>query len=237
LAAQYGSDDEEDRARRANLDELVGAAAEAAERGLDLAGFLDEVALLTDADARREGEAVQLSTLHAAKGLEFDVVFVVGMEDGLLPLRREGSGEVDEEEERRLAYVGMTRARRRLLLTLARVRRVNGQLLSGRPSPFLLEVPRDVVDERTSVSGRDPFRTHVPAPPRSRPPTAERWGRQQRTPHPDGWRPGLKVRHPTFGSGVILQVQGTDAQTRLVVFFDRAGRKTLIPSLAKLERA
>ena len=238
LAAQYASADEDDRARRANLDELVAAAAEAGERGLDLGGFLDEVALLTDADVRREGEAVQLSTLHAAKGLEFDVVFLAGMEDGLLPLRREGNGETDEEEERRLAYVGMTRARRRLFLTLARVRRVNGQLLSGRPSPFLLEVPREVVEERTTSAGRDPFRTHLPRHFRPAPAAASeaRIGRQQRTPHPDGWRPGLKVRHPTFGSGVILQVQGGDAQTRLVVFFDRAGRKTLIPSLAKLER-
>ena len=237
LAAQYATEDEDDRARRANLDELVAAAAEAGERGLDLGGFLDEVALLTDADARREGEAVQLSTLHAAKGLEFDVVFLVGMEDGLLPLRRERNGEADEEEERRLAYVGMTRARRRLFLTLARVRRVNGQLLSGRPSPFLLEVPREVVEERTTLAGRDPFRTHLPRHSRPAPAasTEARIGRQQRTPHPDGWRPGLKVRHATFGSGVILQVQGTDAQTRLVVFFDRAGRKTLIPSLAKLE--
>ena len=238
LAAQYSTEDEEDRARRANLDQLVSAAAEAGERGLDLGGFLDEVALLTDADARREGEAVQLSTLHAAKGLEFDVVFLVGMEDGLLPLRREANGEADEEEERRLAYVGMTRARRRLFLTLARVRRVNGQLLAGRPSPFLLEVPREVVEERTAFAGRDPFRTHLPRPSREAPtPDGEaRIGRQQRTPHPDGWRPGLKVRHPTFGSGVILQVQGTDAQARLVVFFDRAGRKTLVPSIAKLEK-
>jgi DNA helicase-2/ATP-dependent DNA helicase PcrA len=238
LAAQYGGLDEEDRARRANLDELGAAAAEAGERGQDLASFLDEVALLSDADARREGEAVQLSTLHAAKGLEFDVVFLVGMEDGLLPLRREGNGDDDEEEERRLAYVGMTRARRRLVLTLARVRRVNGQLLAGRPSPFLLEVPRDVVEERSALAGRDAFRTHLPRPARVQAASAERAriGRQQRAPHPDGWRPGLKVRHATFGAGVVLQVQGTDAQTRLVVFFDRAGRKTLIPSLAKLER-
>ncbi len=248
LAAQYGAEDEDDRARRANLDQLVGAAAEGTERGLDLAGFLDEVALLTDADTRREGEAVQLSTLHAAKGLEFDAVFLVGLEDGLLPLRREASAEADEEEERRLAYVGMTRARRRLFLTAARVRRVNGQLLSGRPSPFLADVPREVVEDRTTSAGRDPFRTrtarpHWP-PGRSRgesagdaaaPPTYERDPRPA-SKHPDGWRPGLKVRHASFGSGVILQVQGLGAQTRLVVFFDRAGRKTLIPSVAKLER-
>jgi len=246
LAAQYAADDEEDRGRRANLDQLVAAAAEAGERGLDLAGFLDEVALLTDADERREGNAVQLSTLHAAKGLEFDVVFLVGMEDGLLPLRREGGGEADEEEERRLAYVGMTRAKSRLFLTAARVRRVNGQLLSGRPSRFLLEVPREVVEERTTLAGRDPFRAHLPAPSRaviSRPDLGGR-GPGHRTPdpgprssHPEGWRPGLKVRHASFGAGVILQVQGVGAQTRLIVYFDRAGRKTLIPSIAKLERA
>ena len=248
LASQYTSDDEEDRARRANLDQLVAAAAEAAERGLDLVGFLDEVALLTDADMRREGDAVQLSTLHAAKGLEFEVVFLVGMEDGLLPLRREGNADADEEEERRLAYVGMTRARRRLVLTFARMRRVNGQLLSGRPSPYLMDVPREVVEDRTAAFGRDPFRAHAPQPQRhgarssegfrGEPsgPRATDHGSRSSPRHPDGWRPGLKVRHATFGSGVILQVQGTGAQTRLVVFFDRAGRKTLIPSLAKLEK-
>jgi DNA helicase-2/ATP-dependent DNA helicase PcrA len=246
LAAQYGLEDEEDRARRANLDELVSAAAEAAERGLDLAGMMDEVALLSDADARVNGQAVRLSTLHAAKGLEWDSVFLVGLEDGLLPLRREGATDIeDEEEERRLAYVGMTRARRHLTLTMARVRRLHGQLMPGRPSPFLLDVPREVLDDRTAAAGRDPFRAHSPVPQRGwSHPAGGRWGTAPRSPgpeprssHPEGWRPGLKVRHPTFGMGVILQVQGTSAQARLVVFFDRAGRKTLIPSLAKLEKA
>ena len=245
LAAQYAGDDEEDRDRRANLDQLIAAAAEAADRGLDLTGFADEVALLTDADARTSAQAVRLSTLHAAKGLEFDTVFLVGLEEGLLPLRREGAEEVeDEEEERRLAYVGMTRAKRQLFLTAARVRRLHGQLMPGRPSRFLLEVPREVVEERTAAFGRDPFRSHLPHPHARREatdgsapePAARRFGAGSRKPHPDGWRPGLKVRHPTFGIGVILQVQGTDAQTRLVVFFDRAGRKVLIPSLAKLDK-
>jgi DNA helicase-2/ATP-dependent DNA helicase PcrA len=257
LLAQYGAADEEDRSRRANLDQLVAAAAEAAERGSDLTGFMDEVALLTDADQRASGQAVQLSTLHAAKGLEFEAVFLAGLEDGLLPLRRDGQLDPDdEEEERRLAYVGMTRAKRRLTLTWARARRLHGQLMAGRPSPFLLEVPREVLDDRTAALGRDPFRSHLPPPAGG---TAARYGRPGAAPpapsdfpvrgdggqgtghrgpaHPDGWRPGLKVRHAAFGSGVILQVQGTGAQTRLVVYFDRAGRKTLIPSLAKLERA
>jgi len=259
LAAMYSEATEEDRARRANLDELVTAAAEAVERGLDLAGFMDEVALVADADLRVTGDAVQLSTLHAAKGLEFDAVFVVGMEDGLLPLRREGEDALDDlEEERRLAYVGMTRARRRLHLTSARIRRLHGKQMPGRLSPFLLEVPRDVLDDRTAAAGRDPFRAALPRPgasfsgswgggarvpspaQRSSPPPdpgPRSPGAGSRSSHPDGWRPGLKVRHAAFGSGVILQVQGTGAQARVVVYFDRAGRKTLIPSLAKLERA
>jgi DNA helicase-2/ATP-dependent DNA helicase PcrA len=246
LAAQYAGDDEEDRDRRANLDQLIAAAAEAADRGLDLAGFVDEVALLTDADARTSAQAVRLSTLHAAKGLEFDTVFLVGLEERLLPLRREGTEEVeDEEEERRLTYVGMTRAKRELFLTTARVRRLHGQLMPGQPSRFLLEVPREVVEERSAVFGRDPFRSHLPRPHVRREAAEEsgaeaeprRFGAGSRKPHPEGWRPALKVRHPTFGVGVILQVQGTDAQTRLVVFFERAGRKVLIPALAKLEKA
>ena len=259
LAAMYSEATEEDRARRANLDELVTAAAEAHERGLDLAGFMDEVALVADADLRVTGEAVQLSTLHAAKGLEFDAVFLVGMEDGLLPLRREGADSLDDlEEERRLAYVGMTRARKRLHLTSARIRRLHGKQMPGRLSPFLLEVPRDVIDDRTAAAGRDPFRSSLPnptsafsgawgsgpratghgpssAPERSFEPRTT--NHEPRSSHPDGWRPGLKVRHASFGSGVILQVQGAGAQARVVVYFDRAGRKTLIPALAKLERA
>jgi DNA helicase-2/ATP-dependent DNA helicase PcrA len=260
LLAMYASDDEEARGRRANLDQLVSAAAEADERGQSLEAFLDEVALLTDADMRREGELVQLSTLHAAKGLEFDVVFLVGMEDGLLPLRRDGAAEGDDlEEERRLAYVGMTRARRRLYLTAARSRRLHGQTMQSRLSPFLREVPREVLVDRTASFGRDPFRAELAGPSQGGQGTGDRgqrtgdrgvlpWrrpaGAEAETPraeargrsHPEGWRPGLKVRHPSFGVGLILQVQGTGAQTRLVVYFDRAGRKTLIPSLAKLER-
>ncbi len=257
LADQYNLEDEEDRARRANLDQLLAAAAEAGEHGLDLAGFLDDVALLSDADTSSLGAPVILSTLHAAKGLEFDTVFVVGLEEGLLPLARSGD-DADTEEERRLAYVGMTRARRRLYLTWATVRRMHGQQVETRPSRFLLEVPRRLLDDRSALRGRDSFRTHLPRPapgssraapgqPASgwrqpaeshstRPPAGPPGSGGSRRSYPDGWRPGLKVRHPTFGNGVVLQVQSSAAVLKLVVFFDRAGRKVLIPAIAKLER-
>jgi DNA helicase-2/ATP-dependent DNA helicase PcrA len=242
LAAQYASGDEEDRTRRANQDQLVAAATEAAERGLDLASFLDEAALLSDADARSDTVPVQLSTLHAAKGLEFDTVLLVGLEDGLLPLRREGAIE-DLEEERRLAYVGMTRARSRLVLTCARQRLVNGQRLSGMPSPFLAEIPVEILAAgglgrpSRGQTARQSFMAPQPVTmgPAQRPEPAP--PRSVRSSHPDGWRPGLKVQHATFGRGVVLQVQGSGAQTRLVIYFDRAGRKTLLPSIAQLERA
>lgn len=241
LAAQYATGEEEDQARRANQDQLVAATAEAAERGLDLRAFLDEVALLSDADARSDGAPVHLSTLHAAKGLEFDTVVLVGLEDGLLPLRREGAIE-DLEEERRLAYVGMTRARTRLILTCARQRMVNGQRLSGTASPFLGEIPVDVLAPGSlghpPRPGRAPSGWTGPAPRASSQPARVESGAPPgvRSGHPEGWRPGLKVQHATFGRGVILQVQGSGAQTRLVVYFDRAGRKTLLPALARLER-
>lgn len=256
LQEQYSLEDEEDRARRANLDQLLAAAAEAGERGLELAAFLDEVALLTDADAPTSGATVVLSTLHAAKGLEFDTVFLVGLEEGLLPLGR-GDGEGDVEEERRLAYVGMTRARRHLFLTWARLRRLYGQQVETRPSRFLREIPPGLLKNRSFAGGRDAFRTHLPQPgrahtagPRAPRPAPGESEPPPRTPsggggepagsgrrsHPDGWRPGQRVRHPTFGAGVVLQVQSTAAQLKVVVYFDRAGRKVLIPSLARLER-
>lgn len=252
LLDQYRAEDDEDRARRANLDQLLAAAAEAGERGSSLADFLDEIALLTDADTATAGAPVVLSTLHAAKGLEFDTVFLVGWEEGVLPLSR-GDGDTDVEEERRLAYVGMTRARRRLFISWARVRRLYGQVAESRPSRFLEEIPARLLEDRSATLGRDVFRLRMPrpqdeyrrisssgtpAPPPPSPPRegVSRWGNGGRRSYPDGWRPGLKVSHPSFGRGVILQVQGTAAQLKLVVYFDRAGRKVLIPSLAKLEK-
>lgn len=227
LAHQYRGQDEEDRARLANLDQLVNAAHEASARGLSLTGFLDEVALATEADDADADESLLLSTLHAAKGLEFDVVYLVGLEEGLLPLTRGDELELDdEEEERRLFYVGMTRAKKKLVLTFARTRRLFGETRGSRPSRFLAELPREVVRDGSAQQGWDNFRAFTPTPKPAPSPQRVDEG---------GFRPGLRVEHPTFGRGVVLQVQASGAQTRVVVFFDRAGRKTLLPQLAKLK--
>ena len=135
--------------RLENLDELVNAAAEAAERGESISDFLDHAALVADADAFDERAPVTLMTLHNAKGLEFPVVFLAGMELGLFPHSRSMDSEEALEEERRLCYVGMTRARKRLILTWAQYRRRfgGGEQERSTPSWFLSEVPADLIVE------------------------------------------------------------------------------------------
>ena len=130
-----------DRERLAAADLL---AALAAPHGRDLPGFLTALALLRETDLALEPQKVHLLTLHAAKGLEFPLVFIAGCEDQLLPLVLPGR-ETDLEEERRLLYVGMTRARERLVLTAARRRTLFGRTLETRPCPFLAPVPRDLL--------------------------------------------------------------------------------------------
>jgi DNA helicase-2/ATP-dependent DNA helicase PcrA len=224
--------------------------AEAAVRGQGLEEFLDSVALLEENDDEGGVDGISLMTLHSAKGLEFDVVFLAGLEDGLLPHANSRDEQEAIEEERRLAYVGITRARRRLALTAARSRFLFGQRQPTRLSRFLDELPPGVVE---NVS--DPFSISAPAAggtgerrgmTAARRPASgggsaarARGGRISATVTDSdgtGWRPGDRVRHRRFGSGVILGCQGSGAQLKLVVYFDRAGRKTLVPTIAKLEK-
>jgi DNA helicase-2/ATP-dependent DNA helicase PcrA len=137
----------ESQARLENLDELITAAAEAYERGESISDFLDHVALVSDADSVDEKAPVTLMTLHNAKGLEFPVVFLSGLELGLFPHSRSVNSEEALEEERRLCYVGMTRARKRLILTWAKYRRRFGGSESERSTPswFLSEVPEHLI--------------------------------------------------------------------------------------------
>jgi len=154
--------DPESESRLGNLNELVNAASEGAERGETVAEFLDHAALVSDADAVDERAPVSLLTLHNAKGLEFPIVFLAGMEEGLFPHIRSIDSKAAMEEERRLCYVGMTRSEKRLFLTSARYRRRfgGGQQEATIPSRFLREVPRGLVEDlspsRQSVPARGP---------------------------------------------------------------------------------
>jgi DNA helicase-2/ATP-dependent DNA helicase PcrA len=246
LFAMYEGDEEDRVARRENLQQLAAAVAEAAAHGQELEDFLDSIALLEENDDEGAADGVSLMTLHSAKGLEFDVVFMAGLEDGLLPHANSRDEPEGLEEERRLAYVGMTRARKWLALTGARSRFLFGQRQPTRLSRFLDELPPGAVDDVSepvaswsaqagagSVARPRPTRSGGAASPGRK---GARVAATVTDTDGAGWRPGDRVRHQRFGSGVILACQGTGAQLKLVVFFDRAGRKTLVPTIAKLEK-
>jgi DNA helicase-2/ATP-dependent DNA helicase PcrA len=230
-AALYeGSEDREDVARRENIRELLSSAREFERRnaeGATVAEYLDTVALATDADAARTGGgAITLSTLHAAKGLEFGQVFVVGLEEGFLPHGQSGEDEDELEEERRLLYVGMTRAEDALTLTVTNRRLVYGRVEARRPSRFLDEIPKGATDEKVfgySAPVRE-FAAHA----------------SSFEPEDEDQRPlrrGRRVRHPRYGYGVILTEEGSGDETRLTVYFDRAGKKKFVARYADLTPA
>jgi DNA helicase-2/ATP-dependent DNA helicase PcrA len=220
-----GSEDREDVARRENLQELVSSAREFERRnaeGATVAEYLDTVSLATDTDALgSRGGAVTLSTLHAAKGLEFPAVFIVGLEEGYLP-HGESLEDADElEEERRLLYVGMTRARDELTLTLAGRRLVYGRVQGRSPSRFVDEIPAESLE--------------VIAAPRAARPTVFEARSEEAPSHP--LKRGRRVRHPRYGYGVILAQEGSGDETRLTVYFDRAGKKKFVARYADLTPA
>ncbi len=160
-------------------------------------------------------------TLHSAKGLEFPQVFLVGMEDGLFPSQRAVEEDGRLEEERRLAYVGITRARENLTLTYAEQRRLHGNELYCRPSRFLGEIPGGLIREirpRIKVS-RPAFRPEAH-------PSVDAM--------PAGLELGQHVRHPSFGDGVIINAEGSGAHTRVQVNFADSGNKWLVLAYANL---
>jgi DNA helicase-2/ATP-dependent DNA helicase PcrA len=226
-------DTQESQDRLENLAELLSAAAdyEQREESPTLAGFLDTTALLSDADQIKDDAPVLLMTLHAAKGLEFHSVFLVGLEEGLIPHSRSLTGPEALEEERRLCYVGMTRAMERLHLTRTQSRQVFGQRRLAEPSRFLDEIPY----ERLEISG--PGRRVEPSPrPRFHPPPAG-W-----SPAPPAlpagaadFKPGVRVRHPLFGVGTVLRRDGDGEDLKLTVSFAGVGAKRLVARYAGLE--
>ncbi|MGH9194237.1 MAG: 3'-5' exonuclease, partial [Acidimicrobiia bacterium] len=204
--------------RLENLRELVTVAQEfeqiTGETGLE--AFLQHLALVTDLDTwQEEADRITLMTLHSAKGLEFSVVFLAGMEEGLFPHSRALQEDGGLEEERRLCYVGMTRAKRHLVLTYARTRAIFGTTMPGIPSRFLDEVPHDLITQPTVVPVQVP------------------WQEQERA--VETFAAGDRVRHTNFGEGTILEVEGEGIRAVVTVRFP-LGVKRLALGYAPLER-
>jgi DNA helicase-2/ATP-dependent DNA helicase PcrA len=220
-------------ARLENLDELVSAA-----RGFEpeddsmppLAAFLSHAVLESGEGQAEEWEdCVQMMTLHSAKGLEFPLVFLCGLEDGLFPHQRSIADLDGLEEERRLCYVGTTRAMRQLYLTYAEQRRMHGVDSYGAPSRFIAEIPAELIEEvrpRIQVSRPARVQTRQDTSPR-----AQRFVDEE----PGGLRLGQRVRHQKFGDGVVLNLEGHGAHARVQVNFERQGTKWLMMGYANLE--
>ncbi|HEU4602109.1 MAG TPA: 3'-5' exonuclease, partial [Steroidobacteraceae bacterium] len=168
-------------------------------------------------------DSVQMMTLHSAKGLEFPVVFLCGMEDGLFPHQRSINDIDGLEEERRLCYVGTTRAMKQLYLTYAEQRRLHGIDSYGTPSRFIKEIPAELLEEiRPRIQISRPVYTARPSAMREEPQVG-------------GVRLGQRVRHGKFGEGVILDLEGQGSHARVQVNFERQGTKWLMLAYANLE--
>ncbi|MFN3883586.1 MAG: UvrD-helicase domain-containing protein [Rhodocyclaceae bacterium] len=231
---EHYRNEKEGQERLANLDELVnaavafvaeeGTAGQEGELSADLIAFLSHAALEAGEHQANEGEdALQLMTVHAAKGLEFDVVFVCGLEEGLFPHENSLVEDKGLEEERRLMYVAVTRARRRLYLTHAQTRMLHGQMRYALPSRFIDEIPAGLLKFLDAQPTRTGYGAVPPAPTleRSRPGS--------------GLRIGQTVKHAKFGLGVIVDAEGMGHDARVQVNFGNAGIKWLALSVAKLE--
>ncbi len=240
-AAQYQSDDPEARSRLENLQEFLTAAQEFTEQqawqGADdlLVAFLDHVCLVADIDEWNAEGGLSLMTLHSAKGLEFTAVAVAGLEDGVLPHFNAGGSEEELEEERRLLYVGMTRAERRLFLSLCRRRRIAGRYQDQRESPFVSELPEETLSiSESPVLFAGPRMSGVYTFYERSVPDRLPFGETDAGVDA-GIRRGQRVRHPTLGEGVVLAVEGDPATGKLTVYFDAAGKRRLVAKYANLE--
>jgi DNA helicase-2/ATP-dependent DNA helicase PcrA len=253
LADLRDENSEEANERIENLMELVSAARdyETREPDASIGGFVDRLSLLSEADEEsgsREAK-VWLMTMHAAKGLEFPVVIIAGMEEGLFPHSR--SAEEEEiEEERRLCYVGMTRAETRLLLTSAARRRVFGEYQSTEPSRFLDEIPAELVERIEMAGSARPYNgfSHAHYEFRTNPYARKGRGgrfREESTSYAyededqsgPNLRPGMRVRHAQFGVGTVLSVEEHTDDLKITVRFNSVGQKKLLAKFAKLTPA
>jgi len=272
-------DTPEAQTRIENIGELLNAVVDASARGETIAGFLDHAALVSDQDDFDAAAPVSMMTLHSAKGLEFPVVFLVGMEEGIFPHSRSLNSTREMEEERRLCYVGMTRAREHLYLTHALSRRKYGAGMSepSAPSRFLQEFTPDLLEDHSAKSGvalsfgrseyggssygeRPSGRTSynsvenigsffrkggpaantssAPARPAKSTPSSPVPGKPNWAPlgvvSAGGLRAGMRVRHPNYGTGTVLRIEGEGDQTKITVSFPGQGLKKMVEKFANL---
>lgn len=232
--------DAEARGRAENVNELKSSIAgfiEANPDGASLSGFLDEVALYTDLEGYdQQADCVVMMTIHSAKGLEFPTVFIVGAEEGIFPGLRSIGEKEEMEEERRLCYVAITRARRQLYITAARQRMLFGRTSSNRLSRFVGEIPPDLIQSQESAANYS-FGAAQPASPRlSRPPQGEKRSnflrpRAQKA-APLQLNRGDMVEHTAFGRGMVLSIQKMGGDALLEIAFDDVGTKRLMLNTA-----
>lgn len=217
MLKKEGTDEAEDRIE--NLKELITAAEEHEERSEDrsIVGLLDQTALISDADAISDSSgSVSLMTLHISKGLEFSVVFISGMEKYIFPHIKSIESKTEMEEERRLCYVGMTRAKERLFLTNAKERRIYGQEMYNPSSEFIDDIPKELITQERIQNSEFRIKNKEFITQYS----------SFITRH-SSFVVGSKVIHPQFGNGVILQKDGLGDDTKLTVFFKNNGKKRL----------
>ncbi len=253
---------QEAKGRLDNLEQLLAGMEEHISNDGSLQEYLEQVALMTDLDQHDSSiERVTLMTLHSAKGLEYPLVFITGMEEGLFPHSRSGNGNADLDEERRLCYVGMTRAMRKLYLSHARRRRMYGTWQFNPPSRFLADIPVALL---TGYRAPSTFPVSTSAAPASQHPTHNLAGlvdlvaaeemdqsaevyipQQKGRPAPStssadppadtgGLRLGARVRHLKFGSGVVRRLEGSGDKQKVTIYFNSVGTKKLLLKFAGL---
>jgi DNA helicase-2/ATP-dependent DNA helicase PcrA len=213
-----------------NVQELRGVAQDYKDMkpGEGLTALLEGVALVSDVDDLPEKqETVTLITLHQAKGLEFPVVFIVGMEDGIIPHYKSIDDPAQLEEERRLCYVGITRAKKKVYLVRAFRRHLMGSSAVNKPSRFLLDIPEHLLARSNSLAAEDEWST----------PTIQgQEEKAKRSAELPEFKPGDHVRHDQFGEGVVVNYHRVKNDAEVVVAFDGVGVKRFLLSFAKIEK-
>ncbi len=220
--------------RLENLDELIAAMGEHAGTGLGIPEFLERTALLSEVENTQGSGGVSLMTLHCAKGLEFPVVYLVGMEEGLFPHANSRESPEELEEERRLCYVGMTRAKERLILTRALSRRLFGRSQFNDASRFIEEIPSHLLRDLTPRAAAMPYR--LPIRGDASPQEGRGTGAGVEASAGDvAFGLGNRVHHPEYGIGTIIGIEGSGESLKLTVSFSIYGSRKFLPKYAPLE--